>query len=94
MTADGVPIRRTVGNYQPSSHADRIPPPFTRNPRRQPLFVIELAHQLIDVDYRYLELDYKQGPGRWMPGKDVDHTTLAINRVRHFGRDNPAGLLE
>ena len=93
MRRDPAAIRPTLTDDEPGRDRHRIPATLLRDPRRQPPLPVERPDQLVDVDDLRLELDDQQCAPTRMPGQDVDHAALAVDRERDFGRQDPGRQL-
>ena len=82
-----------VGDDEPLADGQRIPPALAGDLGSEPPLPVCRAEQLVDVGDGGLELDDKEGPGRLMPGEDVDHAALPVDREGDLGGEHPLGEL-
>ncbi len=71
----------------------RVPPALPGDLGSEPPLAVCRPEQLVDVGDGGLQLDDKEGLGRFMPGEDVDHATLPVDREGHLRGEHPLGEL-
>jgi hypothetical protein len=91
VRGDPASVRSTGSDDHPDRHRSRIPPAFTRDRPGQTPAAVRRSNQVVDIDDVSLELDNQQGSPTRVPREDVDHASLAVDRVRDLGREDPVG---
>ena len=71
----------------------RVPPALPGDLGSEPPLAVCRPEQLVDVGDGGLQLDDKEGLGRFMPGEDVDHAPLPVDREGHLWGEHPLGEL-
>ncbi len=89
MLGETAPCRTAIRNHDPDANGDRRPSSFPGKVAGQPPIAINLSHQAAEVANRTLHLDDQHGAPPGMPRHDVDRATLAADRKRYLGVDDP-----
>ena len=74
----------------PHRHGLRAPSPPPHDLAGQSTLAIHRPDQLVDVHDVGLELDDEERLTPRVPGDDIDHASLAVDRERDLGRQDPA----
>lgn len=78
-----------VADHHPCRHRAGDPSSIASDLGRQPALASNVPDQLLDIDELGLQFDHEEGGCCCMPGEDIDHTPLAIDRERDLGRGFP-----
>ena len=89
VRCEGPTIGSRVCHHEPRAARACIPAPVSCQLTRQPKLAIQGAHRLVQIHELSFELDREHGPRRRMPRKDVDDPSLAVDRERDLGFEDP-----
>ena len=83
-------VRAGIADRYPTAHRCRLPASLRGDSARQTPIPIDLGHQPIRSDDIGLELDDQQRSSRRVHGENIDRATLAVDRERRLGSDEPS----
>ena len=86
------PARPRVANNQPRVHGSGRPAATCRNSSCKPSLPVERADEFVHIDDGRLELDHHERTGGLVPGKEIDHASLAVDGEGDFRDRHPTGL--
>ena len=91
MGLEASPVRAALARDHPDRHRCRLPAEVGHDLRPESPLSIDDADQFVDVGDRGLQLDDAQGATPRMPGNQVDHSPLPVDREGQLGPEHPHG---